>query len=199
MLLELDWKIKAMFIFEVINKIKFWYKADRIGPDMLLTYWRIFFKSKMLKLCKQKFFFFDDSSEVRPGAFVVGCSQISIGKRIIIRPGTMLHGESTTLDKTIIIEDDVLIGCGVHIYVENHEFNDTSLLISEQGHSPAKQVLIKKGSWIGANSIILPGVTIGKNSVIGAGSIVTKSIDDNVVAAGNPARIIRKIGNSREN
>jgi acetyltransferase-like isoleucine patch superfamily enzyme len=184
-----------MFLFEIINKFKFWYKTDRIGPDILFTYWRIFFKSKMLKLCKRKFLFFDESSEIRPGAFVVGCSQISIGKRIIIRPGTMLHGESKSLDTTIIIEDDVLIGCGVHIYVENHEFNNPNLLISEQGHSQAKQVLIKKGSWIGANVIILPGVIIGKNSVIGAGSVVTKSIDDNVIAAGNPARVIRKICN----
>jgi len=182
-----------MFILEIINKIKFWHNADRIGPDILLTYWRIFFKSKMLKLCKQKFLFFDESSEIRPGAYIVGCSQISIGKRIIIRPGTMLHGESNSLDTTIIIEDDVLIGCGVHIYVENHEFKNPFVVISEQGHSPAKQVLIKEGCWIGANVIILPGVTIGKNSVIGAGSIVTKSIEDNVVAAGNPARVIKKI------
>ena len=119
--------------------------------------------------------------------------KLRIGKRIIIRPGTMLHGESNSLDTTIIIEDDVLIGCGVHIYVENHEFKNPFVVISEQGHSPAKQVLIKEGCWIGANVIILPGVTIGKNSVIGAGSIVTKSIEDNVVAAGNPARVIKKI------
>ena len=46
--------------------------------------------------------------------------------------------------------------------------------------------------WIGANSIILPGVTIGNNVVIGAGSVVTKDIPDNVVAVGSPAKIIRE-------
>ncbi|MCV6039074.1 galactoside O-acetyltransferase, partial [Escherichia coli] len=48
--------------------------------------------------------------------------------------------------------------------------------------------------WIGANSVVLPGVTIGENSVIGAGSVVTKDIPSNVVAVGNPCRVLREIG-----
>ena len=48
--------------------------------------------------------------------------------------------------------------------------------------------------WIGANSVVLPGVTIGENSVIGAGSIVTKDIPANVVAVGNPCRVLREVG-----
>ncbi|RYY14386.1 MAG: acyltransferase, partial [Chitinophagaceae bacterium] len=59
---------------------------------------------------------------------------------------------------------------------------------------PDEQVVLKKGCWIGANAIILPGVTIGENSVVGAGSIVTKSIPDRVVAVGSPARVVKKIG-----
>ena len=47
--------------------------------------------------------------------------------------------------------------------------------------------------WIGANVVILPGVTVGKNSVIGAGSVVTRDIPENVVALGNPCRILRPI------
>ncbi|WP_207942415.1 galactoside O-acetyltransferase [Enterococcus sp. DIV2402] len=54
-------------------------------------------------------------------------------------------------------------------------------------------VTIEDNVWIGAGSVILPGVTIGKNSVIGAGSIVTKNIPANVVAVGNPCRILREI------
>uniref|UniRef100_UPI00301C5769 DapH/DapD/GlmU-related protein n=3 Tax=Bacteria TaxID=2 RepID=UPI00301C5769 len=48
--------------------------------------------------------------------------------------------------------------------------------------------------WIGANSVVLPGVKIGENSVIGAGSVVTKDIPSNVVAVGNPCRVLREIG-----
>ena len=48
--------------------------------------------------------------------------------------------------------------------------------------------------WLGANSVILPGVTVGENTVIGAGSVVTKDIPANVVAVGNPCRVLREIG-----
>ena len=54
-------------------------------------------------------------------------------------------------------------------------------------------VILRKGCWIGANSIILPGVEIGENSVVGAGSIVTKSFPKGVVIAGNPAKLIKEI------
>ena len=105
----------------------------------------------------------------------------------------MLHGETASLDTSIIIEDDVMIGSGVHIYVANHRFSRKDVSIIDQGHFPGKQVSLKKGSWIGANAIILPGVIIGENSVVGAGSVVTKSIPNGVVAAGNPAKIIKVI------
>ncbi|MCG6369200.1 DapH/DapD/GlmU-related protein, partial [Vibrio fluvialis] len=52
---------------------------------------------------------------------------------------------------------------------------------------------IGRNVWIGANSVVLPGVTIGENSVIGAGSVVTKDIPSNVVAVGNPCRVVREI------
>lgn len=183
---------------EIREKNKFWKNTDRIGPDILGTYWRLFFRSTMKKLCQQKFNFFADTAEFRPGAYAVGCSQISIGDRVIIRPGTMLHGETNTLKESISIEDDVLIGSGVHIYVENHKFSTTKKSIIDQGHNQSLKVTLKKGCWIGANSIILPGVSVGENSVIGAGSVVTKTIPDGTVAVGNPAKIIRKINSNFE-
>ena len=178
----------------LIERIKFWNNADRIGPDMLTTYWMIFFKKKMLKLCKKKFKYFSDSAEVRPGAYIVGCSRISIGDRVVIRPGSMIHGESSNLELSIDIQDNVMLGSGCHIYVSNHSFSDPEVPLMEQGHDLSKLVTIKKNAWLGANVIVLPGVTIGENTVVGAGSIVTKSLPSRVVAAGNPARIIKKIG-----
>ncbi|WP_425320283.1 DapH/DapD/GlmU-related protein [Paenibacillus xylanexedens] len=54
-------------------------------------------------------------------------------------------------------------------------------------------MVIEDGAWIGSGAIILPGVTIGKGSVIGAGSVVTKNIPANVIAVGNPCRVLREI------
>lgn len=183
-----------MLLKELWSRFGFWRKADRIGPDIPLTHWRLYFKSSMRSLATSKFFNFGINSEIRPHCYIVGCSQISIGDNVTIRPLTMLHGETDSIKLGIVIEDNVLIGSGVHIYVENHKFDELDLDIIFQGHSSGKQVVLKRGCWIGANAIILPGVTIGENSVVGAGSVVTKSIPDRVVAVGSPARIIKVIG-----
>jgi len=177
----------------ILKQLKFWNSADRIGPDMLSTYWRIFFKRPMLKLCKKKFLYFDNTAEVRPGAYIVGCSKISLGKRCVIRPGCMLHGTSDTLKVSIDIKDDVMLGSGCHIYVSNHSFNNVNIPIIDQGHDPSAPVVIHKGAWLGANVIVLPGCTIGENTVVAAGAVVTKSLPARVVAAGVPARVIKYI------
>ena len=87
----------------------------------------------------------------------------------------------------IELHSTVLIGPDVKIISANHYKNKCDLWITE---SPIK---IGKNTWIGANSIILPGVSIGANSIIGAGSVVTKSFKNKSLIAGNPAVFIRNI------
>jgi acetyltransferase-like isoleucine patch superfamily enzyme len=182
-----------MLFNDFIKKRKFDKKADRLGPDIPFTHWRLFFKKTMLKLCKKKFKSFGDSSEFRAGAYAVVCSKISIGNRVVIRPGTMLFADPHENGAGITIENDVLIGSCVHFYVGNHNFENPNMPIIDQGHTGSKPIVLKKGCWIGANVVILPGVVIGENTVIGAGSVVTKSIPSGVVAAGNPAKIIKHL------
>jgi acetyltransferase-like isoleucine patch superfamily enzyme len=179
---------------ELRERIRFWKTADRIGPDVPYTHWRLHFKSTMRELCKRKFKHFGAGAEVRPGAYAVCCSKISLGDRVIVRPGCMLFGDPREQGGEIIIEDGVMMGSGVHIYVHNHRFDDPNVPILDQGHYPSATVTLKRGCWVGANAIVLPGVTIGENAVVGAGSVVTKSIAARVVAAGNPATVIREIG-----
>lgn len=94
-------------------------------------------------------------------------------------------------DGHIYIGDKVLIGPNVTIITAGHpvwpKLRETALQFNRDVH-------IGENVWIGANVVIVPGVTIGKNSVIGAGSIVTKDIPEDVVAAGDPCRVLRKIG-----
>ena len=171
----------------------FFFRKDRIGPDILVSQIIIsIFGIRNNFLFKFLFKELGDDSEIRKGSYLIGCSKIIIGKRVIIRPNSMFFGASESLTTSIIIENDVMIGSGVHIYIHNHRFDKNEPIV-KQGYYPDKKVTLKKGCWIGANSIILPGVTIGENSVVGAGSIVNKSIPPRTLFAGNPARFIRKL------
>lgn len=176
-------------IYDLIRKIQFDLTCDRLGPDIIFTHWKLYFKNKANNLCKKKFGAFGKGSIVRPGAYIISCKNIFIGSQVIIRPDCHLYADA---DAKIVIEDDVLMGSGVHIYVNNHRYDDPHLPISEQGYYPSQDVKIKKGAWIGANAILLPGVIIGRNAVVGAGSVVTKSVASCDVVAGVPARLIRK-------
>lgn len=179
----------------MIKKLKFWITCKRIGQDIPLTYPLLHSKILNKYLCRKKFKKFGEGSEFRIGAYAIETDKISIGNYVTIRPGTMLFAspDNSKEEIHIIIEDHVLIGSGVHIYVSNHNFSSTDTPIYFQGHGAVEQVKLREGCWIGANCIILPGVTVGKNVVIGAGSIVTKSIPDFSVAVGSPAKVIRTI------
>lgn len=96
-----------------------------------------------------------------------------------------------------------------HIYVGDYTMFGPNVTIATAGH-PISPVLrekvyqynapvhIGRNCWLGAGVIVVPGVTIGDNSVIGAGSIVTKDIPDNVVAVGNPCKVMREIDENDE-
>ena len=92
-------------------------------------------------------------------------------------------------DGEIRVGERVMFGPAVTIATVGHPVNPE---LREYMYS--FPVTIGDNCWIGANSVICPGVTIGENTVIGAGSVVTKDIPANVVAAGNPCRVIREIG-----
>ena len=177
----------------MFKRIKYWATCDRLGPDIPLTHLLLHHPSSMKWVCKKKFKKFGNNSEFRPGAYADNCSKISIGDNVVIRPGTMLFSEAGDDTPNIVIEDKVLIGSGVHFYVPDHKFSDSEKLIFNQGYSYKGDIVIKTGSWVGANSIILSGVKIGENSVVAAGSVVTKNVAPKVVVGGNPAKVIKSI------
>lgn len=90
----------------------------------------------------------------------------------------------------IRIGENVMLAPNVQIYTAYHPL-DAQVRIS--GLEAASPITIGDNVWIGGGSIVLPGVTIGDNTTIGAGSVVTKDIPANVVAAGNPCRVIREL------
>ncbi len=181
---------------EFIDRIKFWKNSDRLGPDFPTTHWRLHFKSTGRKLCERKFKNFGVGAEFRPGAYAEGCSKISIGESVVIRAGTFLFADPSPGGAGITIENEVLIGAGVHFYTNNHQFSDPSVPILSQGYPPTtntNSIVVRHGSWIGAGAILLPGVEVGENAVVGAGTVVTKSVPPRVVFAGNPGVVIATI------
>ena len=98
----------------------------------------------------------------------------------------------TLVDDThIYVGDDTMIGPNVTIATAGHPIHPELRRKGLQFNMP---VHIGKNCWLGAGVLIMPGVTIGDNSVIGAGSVVTKDIPANVVAVGNPCRVLREVG-----
>ncbi|MGI8315821.1 acyltransferase [Halobacillus mangrovi] len=88
----------------------------------------------------------------------------------------------------IVIGEGVYIAPNVGIITANHDVNNLDK------HMPGEDVIINKDTWIGMNSVILPGVILGEKTIVGAGSVVTKSFPEgNCVIAGNPAKVIKKL------
>lgn len=112
-----------------------------------------------------------------------GVGDVVIGARTRI-------GLSNTIIGPAAIGNDVRLAQNVVLSGLNHNYEDVNRPIHEQGVSTSP-IKIEDGSWIGANAVIVPGVTIGKNSIVAAGSVVTKSVEPFSVVAGNPARLIK--------
>ena len=112
--------------------------------------------------------------------------------------GDVMIGDHTRigLHNTIIgpvdIGSHVNLAQGITVTALNHNFDDTEKLIDEQGVS-TNPVTIEDDVWIGANAVILPGVTIGNHCVVAAGAVVTKDVPPHSLVAGVPAKVIKNI------
>lgn len=109
---------------------------------------------------------------------------ILIGNHTRIGVGDTIIGPVTIGNKVNLAQNVVISGL-------NHNFEDIEKAIAEQGVSTSNTV-ISSNVWIGANSVVLPGVHVGKHVVVGAGSVVTKDIPAYCLAVGNPARIVKQ-------
>lgn len=152
--------------------------------------------------------------ELKGGKYITIGNGFKAKKRLQLEAHDNHNGKSFSPE--IIIGDDVSINYDVHIgcinkiVIEDGVLIASKVFITDHFHGkinenelfqpPGKRILhskgpvhIKKNAWIGEGVAILPGVEIGENTIVGANAVVTKSIPDNCVAAGNPAQIIKRL------
>jgi len=126
-----------------------------------------------------------EGSSIKPPISVDYGEHITIGDRVFINSGL------TALDSApITIGDDCLLGPNVQLLTPTHPIAPIPRRDKVEGAQP---ITLGKNVWLGGGVIVCPGVTIGNNTVVGAGSVVVKDLPANVVAVGNPARIVREI------
>lgn len=141
---------------------------------------------KRQNLLKEMFTEIGENCYIEPPFYSnFGGAHIHFGKNVYCNFGT------TMVDDThIYVGDYTMFGPNVTVATAGHPILPE---LREQLYQYNAPVHIGKNCWIGAGAIILPGVTVGDNVVIGAGSVVTKDLPNNVVAVGNPCKILRKV------
>lgn len=153
---------------------------------------------------------------MHPPALVIGHHLIQVGDDVVIHPraffsvidqhrgksygARLVIGDrvkigfdiSIACAGSVTIEDDVLISDRAFIGDTYHDYRDVSVPVLEQGLAEPRPVTVGRGSFLGINAAVLPGVTIGENACVGANAVVTKDVPPRSVAVGNPARVIRQ-------
>jgi maltose O-acetyltransferase len=126
-----------------------------------------------------------EGTQIRPPLYVDYGSRIRIGARCFANFGLV------ALDvAAITIGDDVQIGPNVQLLTPTHPVEPGP---RRDKWEAAEPITIGDNVWLGGGAIVLPGVTIGQNTVVGAGAVVSRDLPANVVAVGNPARVVRTI------
>ncbi len=143
-------------------------------------------QDKRQALMKEMFAEIGEGCYIEPPFYSnMGAGHVHFGDHIYCNFGV------TMVDDThIYVGDHTMFGPHVTVATAGHPILPE---LREKGYQYNAPVRIGKNCWIGAGALILPGVTVGDNVVIGAGSVVTKDLPSNVVAVGNPCRILREI------
>ena len=127
----------------------------------------------------------DDSFVLIPPFYTAGGTDISVGRNVFVNQNCTFYDLGG-----LTISDDVMIGPSVSIITSGHPLEPSQRRALVIG----KPIVVERNVWIAANATIIGGVTVGENSVVAAGSVVTRDVPPNTLVGGNPASVIRSIG-----
>src|ERR1700755_2367249 len=128
----------------------------------------------------------DESFLLIPPFYTAGGDEIRVGRNVFVNQNCTFY-DLGGLD----IGDDVMIGPNVSIITAGHPVEPSQRRAATIG----RRIVIERNVWIAAGATIIGGVTVGENSVVAAGSVVTRDVPPDTLVGGNPARVIRAIGN----
>jgi maltose O-acetyltransferase len=177
---------EKMLAGEVYNCLDPELEAERqMAKELLRSYNQTIAEPERQTILQQLFGHFGQNSLIESPFYC------NYGRNIHIGNYVFLNELCNILDcNEVRIGHHVLIGPGVQIYTAAHLLQAEGRI---QGLEEAKPVTIEDNVWIGGSAILLPGVRIGQNAVVGAGAVVSRDIPANMVAVGNPARVIKEI------
>ena len=127
----------------------------------------------------------DDSFLLIPPFYTTGGPDITVGRNVFVNQNCTFY-DLGGLD----IGDDVMIGPNVSIITSGHPIEPSQ----RRAFTTARPIVIERNVWVAAGATIIGGVTVGENSVVAAASVVTRDVPPNTLVGGNPARVIRSIG-----
>lgn len=158
----------------------------------------MFIKKLMLKSYYKKFgsVGVDALIPLRSSKRINDKKYIFVGDYCSIGPGGWIDANKNGI---VRIEDGSIIAPNVTILTRSHNYQNDLTKVPYDEKYITGDVIIESGVWIGQNTIILPGCHIGQGAIVGAGSVVTKSIPEYAVCAGNPARVVRYRDKNRVN
>jgi acetyltransferase-like isoleucine patch superfamily enzyme len=131
----------------------------------------------------------DDSFLLIPPFRTAGGNEIRVGRHVFVNQNCTFYDLGG-----LHIADDVMIGPNVSLITTGHPLEPSQ----RRSVTVGKPIVIERNVWIAAGAIVIGGVTVGENSVVAAGSVVTRDVPPNTLVGGNPARVIRPIGDDEE-
>lgn len=183
LLIRALFKVRTSIHYHLFFKKKF---ASIGGKPLVWGIWNVEVYGPNISIGKNVVIVGAGGSRTRIGSvnFAGYKGTIQIGDNVLVMNGVRISSASR-----IIIGDDCMLAN--FCYLTDADWHDLHNRIKPIGD--ASPIVLEKGVWIGDSAIICKGVHIGENSVVGAGSVVRKNVPANVVVAGNPARIVRRL------
>lgn len=127
----------------------------------------------------------DRTASFHGGTYFSNPRNLRAGQRVFVNRNCYLDAHAA-----IVLGNDVVVGHNTRIVTSNHEIGPSS---RRAGAVTARAVHIQDGAWLGADCIVLPGLTIGPGAIVAAGSVVTTDVEPDVLVAGVPAKVVRRL------